>query len=165
MANAVLQLAKQQRPECRRQRSPARAEPEGQVWQIDPFKCVQCEQCRTHCVLDQSAVRCVHDFSMCGYCEFCFGFFRHDALALTEAAENLDHWCRYVLARQFSDPTGWELQNMLCAARLMVHSALAREETRGCHVRTDFPERDDTHWNRHAVFNREQDEQLAAQQD
>ncbi|NLE36582.1 MAG: FAD-binding protein, partial [Pirellulaceae bacterium] len=81
---------------------------------------------------------------------------RRDRDRLTEATENLDHWCRYVLARQFSDPTGWELQNMLCAARLMVHSALAREETRGCHVRTDFPNQDDAGWNRHSVCRREE---------
>ncbi|NLW51459.1 MAG: twin-arginine translocation signal domain-containing protein [Candidatus Brocadiaceae bacterium] len=81
-----------------------RAEPEGQVWQIDPFKCVQCEQCRTHCVLDQSAVRCVHDFSMCGYCEFCFGFFRHDALALTEAAENQSCPTAALVRRGVGDP-------------------------------------------------------------
>jgi len=58
------------------------------VWQIDPYKCTQCGRCQTECVLAQSAVRCVHDFSMCGYCEFCFGFFRDDATALTEGAEN-----------------------------------------------------------------------------
>ncbi len=66
----------------------ASSEPEEYVWQIDPFKCVQCGQCQTMCVLDQSAVRCVHDFPMCGYCRFCFGFFRDDALKLDEAAEN-----------------------------------------------------------------------------
>ncbi|MBN2022546.1 MAG: L-aspartate oxidase [Pirellulales bacterium] len=64
---------------------------------------------------------------------------RRNAEGLDEARENLDRWCRYVLARQFSDPTGWELQNMLVAARLMIAAALTRHETRGCHVRTDFP--------------------------
>ncbi|NLX96099.1 MAG: L-aspartate oxidase [Rhodopirellula sp.] len=90
---------------------------------------------------------------------------RRNADGLHEAMDNIEHWCRYVLALQFQGPIGWELQNMLCVARLMIRAALDRKETRGCHVRTDFPERDDTHWNRHAVFNREQDEQLAAQQD
>jgi len=44
---------------------------------------------------------------------------------------------------------------MLCVARLMIQAASVREETRGCHVRTDFPERDDAHWNRHITFRRQ----------
>jgi len=82
---------------------------------------------------------------------------RRDRDGLAEAADNLEHWCRYVLARQFADPTGWELQNMLCVARLMTHSALAREETRGCHARTDFPQQDDDHWNRHTYCRRDEE--------
>ena len=35
------------------------------------------------------------------------------------------HWSRYVLPRQFADPTGWELQNMLCVARLIIEAAVA----------------------------------------
>jgi electron transport complex protein RnfB len=65
-----------------------RGESRETVWQIDPFKCTQCGRCQTECVLDQSAVRCFHDFAMCGYCKFCFGFFRDDAAALNEGAEN-----------------------------------------------------------------------------
>ncbi len=45
------------------------------VWQIDPWKCTQCGQCATTCVLKQSAAKCVHDMSMCGYCMPCFGYF------------------------------------------------------------------------------------------
>jgi L-aspartate oxidase len=67
---------------------------------------------------------------------------------LAEAAENIDRWCRYVLPRQFADPAGWELQNMLTNARLMIAAALAREETRGVHLRTDFPAQDNLHWKR-----------------
>ncbi|MCX7426354.1 MAG: L-aspartate oxidase, partial [Planctomycetia bacterium] len=79
---------------------------------------------------------------------------RRDRDGLQEALENIGHWCRYVLPRQFSDPTGWELQNMLTAGRLVIEAALAREETRGCHIRNDFPTRDDEHWNRYATFRR-----------
>ncbi len=43
---------------------------------------------------------------------------------------------------------------MLCVARLMIRAAPARRETRGSHVRTDFPQRHDEHWNRHIVFRR-----------
>jgi L-aspartate oxidase len=77
---------------------------------------------------------------------------RRDAEGLTDATESINHWCRYVLSRQFSDPVGWELQNMLCLARLMIDAALQRQESRGAHVRTDFPNTDDEHWNRHITF-------------
>ena len=79
---------------------------------------------------------------------------RREAEGLGEAEENIEQWCRYVLAQQFPRPSGWELQNMLTVGRLMIHAARARQETRGCHVRTDFPDRDDVHWNRHLVFRR-----------
>ena len=58
------------------------------VWQVDPFKCTECGLCATECVLDQSAVRCSHDYSMCGYCRICFGYFQSKPLALDSSAEN-----------------------------------------------------------------------------
>lgn len=60
----------------------------GSLWQIDPNKCSQCGQCATRCVLDQSAVRCFHEFRMCGYCKLCTGFFEPQPDSLTEGAEN-----------------------------------------------------------------------------
>jgi L-aspartate oxidase len=77
---------------------------------------------------------------------------RRDAEGLSDATESINHWCRYVLSRQFSDPGGWELQNMLCVARLMIEAALKRQESRGAHVRIDFPDADNEHWNRHISF-------------
>jgi L-aspartate oxidase len=79
---------------------------------------------------------------------------RRERQELVDAAETIDRWCGYVLARQFSDAEGWELQNMLTVARLVVAAALDREETRGVHYRTDFPERDDAHWKRRITFRR-----------
>jgi L-aspartate oxidase len=81
---------------------------------------------------------------------------RRDAEGLAEAQENIDRWCKYVLARQFNNPQGWELQNMLTVARIIIAGALAREETRGVHYRTDFPETDDQHWLRRLAFHREE---------
>jgi L-aspartate oxidase len=77
---------------------------------------------------------------------------RRDREGLLEAQENIDRWCRYVLPRQFNNPQGWELQNMLTVSKLMIAAALEREETRGVHVRADFPETDNQHWQRRIAF-------------
>ena len=39
-----------------------------------------------------------------------------------------------------------QLWDMLELARVMVHGAIARKESRGVHLRPDFPERDDAEW-------------------
>jgi electron transport complex protein RnfB len=61
---------------------------DGTVWQIDPDKCIACGNCATYCVLVPSAVKCVHAFAMCGYCDLCTGFFEPDPNALNTGAEN-----------------------------------------------------------------------------
>jgi electron transport complex protein RnfB len=61
---------------------------DGLVWQIDPAKCVRCGRCATECVLEQSAVKCVHSFDICGYCELCTGYFEPQPNALNTGAEN-----------------------------------------------------------------------------
>jgi len=86
---------------------------------------------------------------------------RRSGPVLAEASQSIDRWCRYVLPRQFESPAGWELQNMLTVARLIVRAALTREESRGVHLRTDFPVQDDVRWNRHVTFHHAAD-QLAA---
>ncbi len=45
-----------------------------------------------------------------------------------------------------------ELDNLMCVALATIHSACAREESRGAHSRIDFPERDDKHWMRHSLY-------------
>ncbi|HQN00295.1 MAG TPA: 4Fe-4S binding protein [Candidatus Hydrogenedentes bacterium] len=58
------------------------------VWQIDPSKCVQCGQCATHCVMNPSAVKCVHATRICGYCDLCSGFLQPGSPRLDTGAEN-----------------------------------------------------------------------------
>src|SRR5262249_17332979 len=65
-----------------------------------------------------------------------------ESRGLIEAADQVDFWCGYCLGQVFDDPAGWTLQNMLVVARLMIASALAREESRGVHTRSDFPHTD-----------------------
>ncbi len=62
--------------------------PEKFVWQIDPFKCTQCGRCATDCVLHTSAVKCVHAYDLCGYCDLCGGYSKPDANSLDTGAEN-----------------------------------------------------------------------------
>jgi len=58
------------------------------VWQLDPTKCIQCGRCATNCVKTPSAVKCVHVYSMCGYCDLCGGYYRPETKELNTAAEN-----------------------------------------------------------------------------
>jgi electron transport complex protein RnfB len=60
----------------------------GYVWQVDPFKCTQCGQCKTNCVLTPSASKCVHNFEMCGYCDLCGGYLRQGVKTISTGAEN-----------------------------------------------------------------------------
>jgi L-aspartate oxidase len=80
---------------------------------------------------------------------------RRDRAGLSEASEMIDRWCRYVLNRQFNDPAGWQLQNMLVVSQMTVAAALERQESRGVHLRVDFPSLDNEHWRRHIAFCRQ----------
>jgi electron transport complex protein RnfB len=64
------------------------AKAEGTVWQLDPNKCTQCGRCATHCVLNPSAVKCVNQFNICGYCDFCFGYLEPKGREINSGAEN-----------------------------------------------------------------------------
>ena len=50
---------------------------------------------------------------------------RRERAGLAEASAMIDRWCSYVLNRQFANPSGWQLQNMLCVSRLMVRERLS----------------------------------------
>ena len=66
----------------------ARGRTQDTVWQLDPAKCIQCGNCATNCVLKPSAVKCVHAYAMCGYCELCTGYFEPEPNDLNTGAEN-----------------------------------------------------------------------------
>jgi succinate dehydrogenase / fumarate reductase flavoprotein subunit len=48
----------------------------------------------------------------------------------------------------------FELQSLLDIGETIVASALARQESRGAHYRSDFPKRDDAQWLKHTVARR-----------
>ncbi len=58
------------------------------VWQLDPEVCIQCGKCSTECVLPLSAVKCIHSYSMCGYCDLCSGYLEPGAQSRDTGAEN-----------------------------------------------------------------------------
>ena len=58
------------------------------VWQIDPFKCTQCGRCATECVLTPSAVKCIHAYDICGYCDLCGGYLKPGAAERSTGGEN-----------------------------------------------------------------------------
>ena len=68
---------------------------------------------------------------------------------LTEAAGTFAGW--EAAALPGGDRSERELANMVALGRLMAESALVREESRGAHFRTDFPESSEA-WQRHTVF-------------
>ncbi len=87
------------------------------VWQLDPNKCTQCGRCQTHCVLSQSAVKCVHSYSMCGYCDLCGGYLRSDAKGRNTGAES--QLCpTAAIRRKFIEPPYYQytIDEDLCIA-------------------------------------------------
>jgi len=58
------------------------------LWQVDPQICVACGNCATYCVLEESAVKCVHAYAMCGNCDLCTGYFPPDPREMDTGAEN-----------------------------------------------------------------------------
>jgi len=56
---------------------------------------------------------------------------------LKETADILDFWGHYTMDKTFDDVTGWELQNQLTVARLVVAGASTRTESTGVHFRID----------------------------
>ena len=51
----------------------------------------------------------------------------------------------YTLEKILDEPEGWEVQNMLTVGHLIAQSAHWRAESRGCHMRTDAPQAEETY--------------------
>ncbi len=69
--------------------------------------------------------------------------------SLTEAADSLAAW--QDLLPQPTDRPSYELNNLVLTGRLVTEAALLREESRGAHFRSDFPQ-SSSQWQRHIVF-------------
>ena len=71
---------------------------------------------------------------------------------LDDALQTTKHLARFVLAQAFDAIDGWELQNLLTVGLMMSTCALAREESRGVHLRVDFPKLDEINWRKHLTL-------------
>ena len=69
--------------------------------------------------------------------------------SLTEATDILAAWQRSL--PQPTDRPSYELNNLVLTGRLVTEAALLREESRGAHFRSDFPQ-SSPQWQRHIVF-------------
>lgn len=76
-----------------------------------------------------------------------------DAAGLRQAITRLEA-INASLAGALQTKKGFQVANLATVALLVARAALAREESRGGHYRSDFPARDDEHWKRHVVQRR-----------
>ena len=68
---------------------------------------------------------------------------------LSEAADILANWQKSLPPP--TDRPSHELSNLVLTGRLVTEAALLREESHGCHFRSDFPE-SSPQWQRHIIF-------------
>jgi L-aspartate oxidase len=71
--------------------------------------------------------------------------------ALDKAANSISAWEKCL--EKPSDRSSYELDNLVLTGRLVAEAALIRQESRGAHFRTDFPE-PSPDWVRHIVLKR-----------
>lgn len=76
-----------------------------------------------------------------------------NASGLGQAIETLDGLCD--AARHGTGRDGWEAANMALAAIAIATAALHREESRGAHYRSDFPDRDPKLDGMHFIYRRQ----------
>ena len=69
--------------------------------------------------------------------------------SLTEATDTLTVWQNSLPPP--TDRPSYELNNLVLVGRLVSEAALLREESRGAHFRSDFPEKS-PNWQRHIIF-------------
>ena len=73
---------------------------------------------------------------------------------LESAVRQLDGWRAGVCRAREAAPCDRELRtldSLVTVGLLIARAALRREESRGGHFRTDFPQRDDIHWQKHVA--------------
>ena len=74
-----------------------------------------------------------------------------DKKGLTKALDKILEYRNLIKDAKNEELPDFELQNIVMLSRLVIESALEREESRGAHYRTDFDKTDDINWKRHII--------------
>jgi L-aspartate oxidase len=70
---------------------------------------------------------------------------------LLHAKDKIDAYYRMLSDMENESMKDFELQNTVLLSRLVIESALEREESRGAHYRSDFSKTDDKNWRKHII--------------
>lgn len=76
-----------------------------------------------------------------------------DRNGLLSAGESIEEISKVIKDLKNENIKDFELQNIVMLSKLVIDSALEREESRGAHFRSDFPERNDVMWKRNIIKN------------
>ena len=71
-----------------------------------------------------------------------------DAISMTKGLKTIESG---KAIEKLSSQKAINMYRATLTSHLILKSALSREESRGAHQRSDFPERDDLNWKRHQV--------------
>ena len=74
-----------------------------------------------------------------------------DKAGLIYAGEEIKTFYEMITDMKNESVMDYELQNMILLSKLVIESALEREESRGAHYRSDFSKTDDINWKRHII--------------
>jgi L-aspartate oxidase len=74
-----------------------------------------------------------------------------DEKGLTTALDKISSCAQKIRDMKNETITDFELQNIALLSRLVIESALEREESRGAHYRSDFDKTDDEKWKKHII--------------
>jgi len=81
-----------------------------------------------------------------------------DGEGLERARQAIGELAETSLGRELEGVAAWEMANLVTLGGLVALAAARRQESRGAHYRTDFPQRDDQNWQRHIFLRRVQGE-------
>ncbi len=71
---------------------------------------------------------------------------------LQQALEQVRQVKQLIWEKRNTGTSDFILQNDILLAELLICAAIQREESRGAHYRTDYPETDDIHWKRNIII-------------